>query len=74
MVNEYNSRSVWTRIGDSNVFDAVYTYPDGSRFADKPKMTLDGRTVTARIDYDYGGGNCIYTGTLSPDGANPALR
>lgn len=68
MVNEYNSRSVWTRIGDSNVFDAVYTYPDGSRFADKPKMTLDGRTVTARIDYDYGGGNCIYTGTLSPDG------
>ena len=68
MVNEYNSRSVWTRIGDSNVFDAVYTYADGSRFAEKPKVTLNGLTVTARIDYDYGTGNCIYTGTLSPDG------
>jgi len=68
MINEYNSRSVWTRIGDSNVFDAVYTYSDGSRYADKPKVTLNGLTVTARIDYDFGGGNCIYTGTLSPDG------
>lgn len=68
MINEYGSRSVWTRIGDSSVFHAVYTYADGSRFADKPMVTLDGRTITARIDYDFGIGNCIYTGTLSPDG------
>ncbi len=68
MINEYGSRSVWTRIGDSSVFHAVYTYADGSRFADKPNVTLDGRTNTARIDYDFGIGNCIYTGTLSPDG------
>lgn len=68
VINEFGSRSVWTRVGDSNGFDAVYTYPDGSTFADKPKVTLNGRTVTARIDYDYGTGNCIYTGTLSPDG------
>lgn len=72
MTNEYGARSVWTRVGDSSVFDALYYYADGSRYAEKPKVTLTGRTVTARIDYDLGLGNCIYTGTLSPDGRTAA--
>ena len=72
MTNEYGARSVWTRVGDSSVFDALYYYADGSRYAEKPKVTLTGRTVTARIDYDLGLGSCIYTGTLSPDGRTAA--
>lgn len=68
LTNEFNARATFTRVGDSNIFDAVFNYTDGSRFSEKYTVSLSGRTVTARVDYDYGIGNCIYAGTLSPDG------
>lgn len=68
LTNEYGARAVWTRIGNSSVFDAHYTYADGSAFDERPVVTLTGKNITARVDYTLIASSCTFVGTLAPDG------
>ncbi|MGQ9897900.1 MAG: hypothetical protein ACUVR8_10155 [Acidobacteriota bacterium] len=58
-------KGVWTRRGNSNVFDAAYTGPGGVRFDDVLTMTLDGNKVTIRRQKLP---NFIYEGTIDASG------
>jgi hypothetical protein len=58
-------RGTWTRRGDSNVFDAAWTGPNGEKAGDILTMTLNGNRVTIRR---HNLPNHVYTGVIGPDG------
>jgi hypothetical protein len=59
---------VWTRRGESNVFDAVFTDPDVGRVTAVLTVNIDGRYVTAQRRQDSTGNDCDYMGLIAPDG------
>lgn len=61
-------RGVWTRRGNSNTFDAVWTHPVHGRHTAVLTISLSGSQVSIyRRDRL---GNCTYRGTVAADGLN----
>lgn len=58
---------VWTRRGDTNVFDAVWT-KDGSQVTAVLQILIDGDNVQVSRTQDSGGNICTYQGKIQPDG------
>ena len=61
-------RSVWTRRGSSNVFDASYTGPGGERAATVNVVTIEGNRVSIKRSASSDGYGCNYDGTVQSDG------
>ena len=60
--------AVWTRRGNSNTFDGVWTGPRGQRETTVVTVTIDGRNVTANRTQSSDGFLCRYTGQVASDG------
>lgn len=58
---------IWTRRGNSNVFDAVWT-KDGQQFTAVLTISIDGNRVNVRRRNATLGGDCELNGTLGEDG------
>jgi hypothetical protein len=65
---EASWRSVWTRRGSSNVFDASYTGPGGERAATVNVVTIEGNRVSIKRSSSSDGYGCNYEGIVQPDG------
>jgi hypothetical protein len=61
-------RSVWTRRGNSNVFDASYTGPSGERASTVNTVTIEGNRVSINRTSSSEGNLCRYEGTIQADG------
>ena len=59
---------VWTRRGNSNTFDGVWTGPQGQRETTVVTVTIVGRNVTANRTQSSDGFLCRYTGQVASDG------
>lgn len=59
---------VWTRRGNSNVFDARWTQPGQRDVTAVLTIYLQGNNVRIERRNSSDGNNCDYTGTLSSDG------
>jgi hypothetical protein len=66
---EASWRSVWTRRGSSNVFDASYTGPAGERAATVNVVSIEGNRVSIKRSASSDGYGCNYEGTVQSDGA-----
>ena len=60
-------KGVWTRRGNTNVFDARWERPGSTAATAVLTIELNGNTVRIERRHDNGQG-CTYTGTLAPDG------
>ena len=60
--------AVWTRRGNSETFDGVWTGPQGQRETTVVAVTIDGRNVTANRPQSSDGFLCGYTGQVAADG------
>jgi len=58
-------KGTWTRRGDSNIFDAAWTGPNGEKARDTLTMSVNGNQVTIRRRNLP---NHVYTGTIGADG------
>ncbi|WP_309088120.1 hypothetical protein [Domibacillus sp.] len=61
-------RGVWTRRGNSNIFDARWTQPGQTPVTAVLTITLQGNNVRIQRRNSSDGNNCDYRGTLSADG------
>ncbi|WP_046176209.1 hypothetical protein [Domibacillus indicus] len=59
---------VWTRRGNSNIFDARWTQPGQQDVTAVLSISIDGNTVRVARRNSSDGNNCDYRGTLSGDG------
>ena len=61
--------AVWTRRGESDTFDGVWTGPQGQRVTTVvTTVTIDGRNMTANRTQSSDGFLCRYTGQVASDG------
>jgi hypothetical protein len=68
VVESGNWNGVWTRRAASNVFDAVWTGPQGGLVTGVMTFTQDGSYVEFQRTESTDGNLCHYVGTLAPDG------
>jgi hypothetical protein len=61
-------KSVWTRRGTSDVFDASFTGPSGQKGSTVNTVTVKGNTVQISRTSSTDGNLCTYEGTLQSDG------
>jgi hypothetical protein len=61
-------RGVWTRRGNSNVFDARWTQPGQRDITAVLTITLQGNNIRVQRTNSSDGNNCNYRGTLGSDG------
>jgi hypothetical protein len=57
-------KGVWTRRGDTNVFDEAFGLPDGSKATAVNSVTINGNSITVTRTESSNGILCTYTGTL----------
>lgn len=57
--------SVWTRQGDSDIFDALYTTPGGGKATTRNSVTLDGNKITIHRLGSSDTFLCTYSGTVT---------
>jgi hypothetical protein len=57
-------KAVWTRRGDTNVFDAVFANSDGRKVATVNSVTINGNNITINRTASSDGIFCTYTGSL----------
>lgn len=67
-VQEGGWNGVWTRRGNSNVFDARWTMPGAPEVTAVLTINIFGNNVQVLRRNSSDGNNCEYTGTLSGDG------
>jgi hypothetical protein len=67
IVGESGWLGIWTRRGQTNVFDAVWVAGD-ARIAAEMTVQLAGNQVTVIRRKSTDGNDCTYTGTISADG------
>lgn len=65
---EADWKSVWVRRGNSNVFDANYTGPDGQHATTVNTVTVDGNSVFVKRTSSTDNNLCSYSGTIAADG------
>jgi hypothetical protein len=61
-------RSVWTRRGNSNVFDARFTGPAGQKASTVNTVTIEGNRISIKRTSSSDGYLCTYQGTIQADG------
>jgi hypothetical protein len=57
-------KGVWTRRGDTNVFDAAFAHPDGRKVTTVNSVTLNGNSITIKRTKSSDDNLCTYTGIL----------
>jgi hypothetical protein len=57
-------KAVWTRRGDTNVFDAAYAHPDGRKTTTVNSVTISGNIIAVKRTASSDGHLCTYTGIL----------
>ncbi len=57
-------KAVWTRRGDTNVFDAAFTHPDGRIVTTVNSVTINGNSINVKRTESSDGILCKYTGVL----------
>jgi hypothetical protein len=57
-------KGVWTRRGDTNVFDEAFVRPDGIKVTTVNSVTINGNTITVKRTESSNGILCTYTGIL----------
>lgn len=57
-------KGVWSRRGDTNVFDAAIALPDGRKVTTANSVTIDGSNITINRTASSDGVLCTYTGIL----------
>lgn len=65
---EHDWSGVWTRRGNSNVFDARWTHPIDSPITAVLTIYVNGNSVRVERRGSSDGNNCVYTGTIARDG------
>jgi hypothetical protein len=58
-------KAVWTRRGDTNVFDTAYAHPDGRKVTTVNFVTISGNNITINRTVSSDGALCTYTGILA---------
>jgi hypothetical protein len=62
--------SVWTRRGNSDIFDANYTGPSGQRGGTVNTVSIKENVVTIQRTQSVDGNLCTYYGTIQADGTS----
>ena len=57
-------KGVWTRRGDTNVFDEAFGPPDGPKVTAVNSVTINGNSITVKRTESSNGILCTYTGIL----------